>query len=329
MNQVTKVATPTALTERDLTNEQWDVLRNAIWPGAETKESILMAIDYCRARHLDPFKRPVHIVPMWSRRHGKMIETVWPGISEIRTTAARTGEYVGCSAPEWGPIVEREFERTEKRKGSPDVQLKEAILYPAWCRITVKRRHPSGMVADYTAEVYWEEAYARESRFSDTPNEMWRKRARGQLAKCTEAAALRIAFPEEVGNELTAEEMEGQLIDISQGTPVTEKTALEAPPAPVKPNTAAPKAKNAAPPQTLDAEAEPPAEDPIEDSATGDPFDAERLKDTIGDRLAECQCREDVDAVWRDFKDDIASKVFPPDRPAVEALFSEALEQFA
>ena len=32
----------------------------------------------------------------------------------------------------------------------------------------------------------------------------------GQLEKCAEAGALRRAFPEEIGNALTAEEMEGQ-----------------------------------------------------------------------------------------------------------------------
>ena len=38
---------------------------------------------------------------------------------------------------------------------------------------------------------------------------MWKKRVYGQLAKCTEAQALRKAWPE-VGQEPTAEEMEGK-----------------------------------------------------------------------------------------------------------------------
>jgi hypothetical protein len=42
------------------------------------------------------------------------------------------------------------------------------------------------------------------------PNEMWANRPVGQLEKCAEAGALRRAFPEEIGNALTAEEMEGQ-----------------------------------------------------------------------------------------------------------------------
>ena len=42
---------------------------------------------------------------------------------------------------------------------------------------------------------------------------MWKKRPRGQLDKAAEAAALRAAFPEELGNDYAAEEMEGQVID--------------------------------------------------------------------------------------------------------------------
>ena len=39
---------------------------------------------------------------------------------------------------------------------------------------------------------------------------MWANRPVGQLEKCAEAGALRRAFPEEIGNALTAEEMDGQ-----------------------------------------------------------------------------------------------------------------------
>lgn len=226
-----------ALASRELTLEQWRVLKEIVWPGAETDSAILMAYDYCKARNLDPFKRPIHIVSMYSRRHGKMVETIWPGISELRTTASRTGEYVGCGAPEWGPFSEKKFEWQEdvwENKRKITVTKSKTITFPEYCRITVKRRHKSGHISDYTAEVYWEEAYATVNRFSDAPNEMWRKRPRGQVAKCTEAAAIRMAFPEEVGNDLTAEEMEGQMIDISNGRMVgnEDKEKHEAPPAP-------------------------------------------------------------------------------------------------
>jgi hypothetical protein len=41
---------------------------------------------------------------------------------------------------------------------------------------------------------------------------MWTKRPYAQLAKCAQAQALRIAFPEATGSEATADEMEGREI---------------------------------------------------------------------------------------------------------------------
>jgi hypothetical protein len=42
---------------------------------------------------------------------------------------------------------------------------------------------------------------------------MWERRKRGQLHKVAKAASLRAAFPEETGNDYTAEEMSGKEIE--------------------------------------------------------------------------------------------------------------------
>jgi hypothetical protein len=75
----------------------WKALVEAIYPNAETADAIVMALSYCRARNLDPFKRPVHIVPMWSSAAGKMIETVWPGIT-APLTGSQPSVFRGCGA---------------------------------------------------------------------------------------------------------------------------------------------------------------------------------------------------------------------------------------
>jgi hypothetical protein len=64
----------------------WRALIDAVWPAAKTSDAVVLALSYCKARRLDPFKRPVHIVPVWSRALGKEIESVWPGIGELRPT---------------------------------------------------------------------------------------------------------------------------------------------------------------------------------------------------------------------------------------------------
>jgi hypothetical protein len=117
----------------------WKALVEAIYPNAETADAIVMALSYCRARNLDPFKRPVHIVPMWSSVAGKMIETVWPGISELRTTAFRTGQYAGMPAPDFGPTIEHTFKGKAGRGKSEGQERSLTLQFPEWCRVTITR----------------------------------------------------------------------------------------------------------------------------------------------------------------------------------------------
>jgi len=206
-----------------ITPPQWRVLCDAIFPAAKSPEAIVLALDYCAARHLDPFKRPVHIVPMWNSSLRREVETVWPGINELQVTAARTGQWAGMDEPKWGETVTRTFKGT-MRDGSP----REITLeFPLWCSVTVWRMI-HGQKAAFSEPVYWEEAYARMGSRSELPNDMWAKRARGQLHKCAKAASLRAAFPEEAGNDYVAEEMEGK--EIAAGGIVIEGSAEKSEP---------------------------------------------------------------------------------------------------
>lgn len=200
----------------------WNALVGAVWPSAKTVDAIVMALSYCRARNLDPFKRPVHIVPMWSSAIGDYVETVWPGIAELRTTAFRTGNYAGCDETEFGPQLTQTFKGQVKDKGSW-VQREATVTFPEWTRITVYRELNGRICKFVGPKVLWIEAYATTGR-GDLPNEMWQTRPFGQPEKCAEAAALRKAFPEEIGNQLTAEEMEGRHITEAR-EPVIEPPA--------------------------------------------------------------------------------------------------------
>jgi len=182
-------------------HELLKVLGASLYPGA-APESIKLVLGYCRAAGLDPMQKPVHIVPMWDRNAGGMRDVVMPGIGLYRTQAARSGEYAGITEPEFGPDV-------TERIGDAEV------TYPQWCRVTVKRRLSDGMIADFTAREFWRENYAVKGGKdkSIAPNAMWAKRPYGQLAKCAQAQALRMAFPE-IGSSPTADEMEGKSIDM-------------------------------------------------------------------------------------------------------------------
>jgi phage recombination protein Bet len=205
---------PAIAQEYQLSPGQWRVLIEAIWPSAKTPEAVMMALEYCRARKLDPFKKPVHIVPMWSSAKRDYVETVWPGISELRTTAARTGHYAGIDAPVWGPMIEQQFTGMVKEWDNGrkvDRQATVTVRFPEWVSRTCYRI-VDGVRVPFTAEVFWTEAYSTLGNNNPLPNPMWQQRPRGQLDKCAEAAAIRMAFPEEAGEGVTAEEMEGKVL---------------------------------------------------------------------------------------------------------------------
>jgi phage recombination protein Bet len=190
---------------------QWKVLVEAIFPAAQSVDAVVMALSYCQHRKLDVFKKPVHIVPMYDSKRGGYVETIWPSIAELRTTASRTKQYAGCDEAVFGPMKKQKFEGMvwENRK---QVQGSVTMEYPEWCRITV-HRIVNGVVCKFVGpKVVWLESYATAGK-TDIPNTMWQERPEGQIEKCAEAAALRRAFPEELGNEYSAEEMEGRKID--------------------------------------------------------------------------------------------------------------------
>ncbi len=197
------------LAELGLDANTWRVLTESIFPGAKTADGILLAVRYCKARGLDPLKRPVHVVPMWSKTAGREIETVWPGIAEVQTTAARTGQWAGMDPPRFGPDRTRTFQgRVKTDKGWDPAEI--TLTFPEWCEVTVYRL-VGGVRCAFTEPVFWEEAYSRSSSRSELPTDMWAKRPRGQLHKCAKAASLRAAFPEEA--TYTAEEMAGKVIE--------------------------------------------------------------------------------------------------------------------
>lgn len=173
----------------------WKALVEAVFPNATSIDSVILALSYCKARRLDPMKRNVHIVPIWDRKQKCMVDTIWPGIGELRTTAFRTGEYAGRGETVFGPDVTQ-------------VVGKKEITFPLWAQITVKRFIKGTIVEFCGPRVYWLETYATYSREDDSPNEMWSSRPRGQIDKCAEAAALRCAFPEEIGGEYIPEEVQ-------------------------------------------------------------------------------------------------------------------------
>jgi len=75
---------------------------------------------------------------MWSIVAGKMIETVWPGISELRTTAFRTGQFAGM------PVPDRPDDRAhlQRPRRAREVQGPGAPPHAAVSRVVPGHDHP-------------------------------------------------------------------------------------------------------------------------------------------------------------------------------------------
>lgn len=196
-----------AVVARGIDESTWSALCNSIYPGAKP-ESVLMAVDYCRAKNIDVMLKPVHLVGM-SVRNAQTNQNDWrdvpmPGIGLYRIQADRSGNYAGADEPVFGPEVTKTF----RDKNGNSIEH----TFPEWCTYTVYKFVNNIRVA-FTAKERWLENYATDSGKSTAPNSMWLKRSYGQLAKCAEAQALRKAWPE-VGQDVTAEEMEGKGFEV-------------------------------------------------------------------------------------------------------------------
>jgi phage recombination protein Bet len=191
---------------------KWRALVDAIWPSATSVDGILLALSWCKWRGLDPIKRPCHIVPIYNAKLGRNVEGVWPSISELRITAFRTGQYAGIDEPELGPLVSKTFKGRPFKwvNGEKVYEDREVTMrFPEWARMTVYRIVGGAPRRFVGPKVYYEAAYGC-VQDTDLPNEKWTEPGCYMLEKCSEAAALRRAFPEEMGDMHTAEEMEGR-----------------------------------------------------------------------------------------------------------------------
>lgn len=236
LTQPADVSYPDIAAEYEIPKPLWHALAN-LYPGANPN-SLAMVFEYCKARSLDPLKKPVHIVPMYiedkTTGQSAMRDVIMPGIQEMRTTAARTNAYAGQDPVVLGPMIKVPVTNAED---APDNV--NTIEVPQYAEVTVYKLVQGKRYA-FTHREYFLEAVARKR--SGLINEMWQKRPIGQLSKCAEAGALRKAFPEELGGEYAAEEMEGRE-EFATATVVNEHGASGIPePTTVGQETAAPEA---------------------------------------------------------------------------------------
>ena len=161
------------------TPEQTALISSTIAPGCTADELKLFAYA-CQRTGLDPFSKQIYAI----KRGGKL--TIQAGIDGLRSIAERSGQLDG-SATFW--IGDTEGSQwSDVWLGSKPPAAAKTIIYRKGCG------HPFVGVA----------------RFQDynAGQGLWSKMPSAMLAKCSEALALRKAFPADMSGVYTVDEME-------------------------------------------------------------------------------------------------------------------------
>jgi phage recombination protein Bet len=152
---------------------------------------LMVFLHYSQRTGLDPFSRQIYMIKR--KQEGREVQTIQTGIDGFRIIAHRTKLYRGRQSVEW-------CGRDGKWR---DVWLGGRQNPPHAARVTVLR---ADFAAPVSAVALYEEFVAR--KFDGNPNRMWSEKPAHMIAKCAEAAALRTAFPHDLGGLFTDDEME-------------------------------------------------------------------------------------------------------------------------
>jgi phage recombination protein Bet len=179
------------------TPEQTQLISTTIAPGCSPDELKLFAYA-CQRTGLDPFSRQIYAI----KRGGKM--TISSGIDGLRSIAERTGQLDGSSSYWCG----EDGVWVDVWLSSKPPAAAKTIIYRKGCA------HP----------------FSATARFADfnAGQGLWSKMPSVMIAKCSEAQALRRAFPADLSGVYSTDEMD-QAVE-----PVTVTAAPSAPALPAK-----------------------------------------------------------------------------------------------
>lgn len=159
--------------------EQVDILRKTLFKGF-TDDEIGFCLAVCSRTGLDPFVRQIHFTKRQNFKTKEWTIVITTGIDGFRLTANRSQAYAGSDEPVFKESNNRPIEGT----------------------VTVYKI-VQGVRCGFTATARWAEYYPGDGG----DGFMWRKMPFTMLGKCAEAQALRKAFPAELSNIYSHEEM--------------------------------------------------------------------------------------------------------------------------
>lgn len=171
------------------TAEQINVIKSTVAVGA-TNEELALFLTVAQRSGLDPFTKQIHFVKRFDSQQEKMVGAFQVGIDGFRVIASRDKRYQGRVGPWW----------CGKDGQWRDLWTAEEAPFAAKVGIIVE-----GYREPVYATARWN-AY-RQTKKSGELTRFWATMGPEQLAKCAEALALRIAFPNDLSGLETDDEM--------------------------------------------------------------------------------------------------------------------------
>lgn len=173
--------------------ERIELVKRTIAKGA-TDDELALFMQVVQRTGLDPFARQIYAIKRMDYRAKREVMAIQTSIDGYRLVAQRSADYAGQVGPHWC---------------GDDGQWVEVWLQdfpPRAARVGVLRR---GFSEVLYAVALWDEykATAKDQAGHEYLTGQWKTMPTLMIAKCAEALALRRAFPQELANVYTEEEM--------------------------------------------------------------------------------------------------------------------------